>query len=131
MAERLLDEIGSILVDLSSSSNVALFATVDVNFVDEAVFEESDDNIRFRWVEGSRLSHTLLALWYAYGSERRWSEITYVIKDGTFDVTYSYGDDIDPNEDSFVRRRQIIERCFGQKPIVYPPMADEEWSYVL
>ena len=48
----------------------------------------------------------------------------YLIRGGRFTVTYTYPDEIDPEEDPFVRRDRVVARYFGDKPIVYPPGDD-------
>ena len=65
-------------------------------------------------------------LWDAEKPENRWAEIEYLIIGDTFEVAYTYTDEIDPNEDTFERRARIVKRHFGDKPIVYPTFPPED-----
>ena len=52
----------------------------------------------------------------------------YLLRYGKFTVTFTYPDEIDPDEDfavHFARRDRIVKRHFGDKPIVYPPMPND------
>ena len=68
----------------------------------------------------------MLSLWNAQTTEPRWAEIEYVIREGRFDASFTYPDEIDPEEDEFVRRDRVVARHFGEKPIQYPPPPEDE-----
>ena len=63
----------------------------------------------------------LLDLWEAQDSDKRWTEIEYVVRGDKFHASFTYPDEIDPEEDPFDRRDRIVAKHFGKKPIVYPP----------
>ena len=66
----------------------------------------------------------LMDLWDEADPDKRWAEMEYLVRDGRFTVTYTYPEDIDPEEDEFRRRDRIVARYFGDKPIVYPERRD-------
>lgn len=127
-SERLLTEIGELLMedDEYPSEPTLLYAELDFNFVGESIFKELGNQLVFRWPLNERLMYALLELWEAQGARDRWSELEFVLRDGRFEVTYFYPDEIDPEEDLIERRERALRRHFGDKPIVYPPFPFED-----
>ena len=126
--ESLLVEIGQLLAeDIEYPlDGTLLYAELDDNFVAPAVFKDRGNHILYRWPDLDRLGGALLDLWNAQEANDRWAEIEYVVRDGRFTATYTYPDDIDPDEDEFERRDRIVQRHFGDKPIVYPPFPPDD-----
>lgn len=133
-SERLLVEIGRLLAedDAYPLDGTLLYAKLDYNVVGPSIFKELGNQILYRRPDLDRLGDALLDLWDAQDTDDRWAEIEYVIRDGRFDVTYTYPDEIDPEEDSNERRERVVRRHFGDKPIVYPPppLEDDIPDYV-
>ena len=126
-SERLLDQIGRLLAeDLEYPLDpTLLYADVQMDAVGASIFKNLGNHILYRrdvW----RFCDPLLDLWEQADPKRRWQEIEYVIQGGKFEVTYTYPDQIDPDEEPFARRDRIIKRHFGDKPIVYPPWSDDD-----
>lgn len=127
-SERLLDEIGVLLMDDSEypSEPTLLYAELDHDVVGQSIFKELGNQLLFRWPYNQRLPDALLELWEAQEGQERWSELEYVLRDGRFDVAYFYPDEIDPEEDVTERRERALLRHFGEKPIAYPPLPMED-----
>lgn len=53
---------------------------------------------------------------------KRWSIMEYEIKDGKFDVSFKYPDEVHVETISMERREAALRARFGDKPVVYPPM---------
>lgn len=121
--ERLLNEIGlAILASTEYAQRpMLLYAELDFNMIGQSIFIDLGNNILYHW-GGQRLSYMLLDLWESSDPEKRWAEIEYVIRDGRFEVSFIYPEDIDAGIDSFDRRDRIVEKYFGEKPIHYPPL---------
>lgn len=126
--DRILRDIGRLLAeDLAYPiDGTLLYAEVGWNMVAPAIFKDRGNSIVFRWADLDRLGDALLDLWDAQEPEKRWAEIEYLIRDGRFEATYNYQDDIDPDENGFARRDRIVKRYFGDKPIVYPPFPEDD-----
>ncbi|WP_010184574.1 hypothetical protein [Sphingomonas sp. PAMC 26605] len=126
--DRLLGEIGQLLAEdtVYPLDGTLLYAEVDSNYVAPAIFKNRGNSIVYRRPDLDRLGDALLDLWDAEDPENRWEEIEYLITGDTFEVTYTYADDIDREEDPFERRDRIVKRYFGDKPIVYPPEAPDD-----
>lgn len=123
-SERLLVEIGQLLAEDTEYplNGTLLYARLAHWSVTLAIFKERGNLVLYRWPDLDSIGDPLLELWEAQDTDDRWAEIEYVIKDGTFEVTYTFPEEIDPDEDTFVRRDRIVHRHFGDKPIVYPPL---------
>ena len=126
-ATRILNETGNMLAQDSEYplDGTLLYAEVGDNWVSAAIFKLRKNDILCRW-PSSDLTDPLLDLWELEDPDKRWAEMEYVIRDGKFTVTYTYAEDIDPNEDDFHRRDRIVWRHFGQLPIVYPPWPEDD-----
>lgn len=134
--DRLLAEIGQILADDTAYplDGTLLYARVASNMVAPSIFKNRGNNIVYRDPDLDRLGAVLLDLWDAEEPNNRWAQIEYLVSGDTFEVSYTYADEIDPNEEPFERRDRIVARYFGDKPIVYPPFppeGDEVPSYEL
>lgn len=126
--DRLLNEIGQMLAQDREYplDGTLLYAELDRNMVGPSIFKELGKQILYRRPDLDRLGDALLDLWEAQDTDDRWAEIEYLVRDGKFDVTYTYPDEIDPEEDSMERRDRVVRRHFGNKPIVYPPWPPED-----
>lgn len=126
--ELLLNEIGQLLTENAPRPLDAtlLYAELDRNFVSIAIFMDRGSEVHYRDDAPERLTFALLELWEAEDPDNRWKEIEYVLRDGRFEVSFNYADEIEPDEDSFRRRDSIVADHFGDKPIVYPPPPSEE-----
>lgn len=129
-SERLLAEIGQLLAEDTEYplNNTLLFARVYHDAVGPSVFKELGNQILYRDLPLGLdpISSALLDLWDAQDSDDRWEHIEYVVRGGRFDVTYTYPDAIDPEEDWIEQRDRVVRRHFGDKPIVYPPWPPED-----
>lgn len=128
-AEKLLNEIGENLAENMEykSRETLLYAEVGDNWASPSIFINHGNHIRYQRVGSEDLKvlcDPLMWLWDKSEPGKQWVEIEYLIRDGHFTVTYTYPDEIDPEEDPLVRRDRIVARHFGDKPIVYPPWED-------
>ncbi|WP_188658318.1 hypothetical protein [Sphingomonas metalli] len=102
-----------------------LYARMEPGAIAECIYKDLGNHILFRWPKNSDLSFALLDYWEAQPGPERWAELEYVLRDGRFDVAYIYPDQIDPDEELFVRSQRALRRHFGDKPIGYPSLDDE------
>lgn len=124
--EELLNRIGQLLAEDVEYplDDTLLHAEVGRAYVSPSIFKDRGNHILYRDPDLDRLGDALLDLWEAQQGEERWAEIEYIVRDGRFDATFVYPEEIDPTEEPLDRRRRIVAQYFGEKPIVYPP--DEE-----
>jgi hypothetical protein len=126
--DRLLGEIGRVLAEDMAYplDGTLLYARVRSTMVAPSIFKNRGNNIVYRDPDLNHLCGVLLDLWDAEEPNNRWAEIEYLVQGNTFKVAYTYADEIDPDEDTFVRRDRIVKRHFGDKPIVYPSWSPED-----
>jgi hypothetical protein len=126
--EQLLNEIGQLLAEDTAYplDGTLLHAELDRNYVAPSIFKDLGDHILYRTPDLDTLGDALLDLWEAQGSKLRWREIEYVVRGDQFEAQFTYPDAIDPEDDPLERRRRIVKKHFGDKPIVYPPMPTDD-----
>lgn len=129
----LLNLIGQLLAEDVEFSNedTLLYARLARAHVAPSIFKNLENHILYRDPDLDRLGDALLALWYQQEGEERWAEIEYIVRDGRFDATFIYPDEIDPEEDTFDRRDRVVAKYFGNKPMVYPDPDEEEQMFEL
>ena len=127
--ERLLSEIGALLAedDEHPLDGTLLYAQLDRGSVGPSIYKNLADKILYRTPDLDKLGGALLDLWEAQDSELRWAEIEYLIEDGKFTAKFNYPDEM-TEEDlyDFDRRELIVQQYFGDKPIVYPPIDEDD-----
>ncbi|WP_298669213.1 hypothetical protein [uncultured Sphingomonas sp.] len=129
--QRLLVEIGQLLANDTEYplDGTLLYAELDHAMVAPSIFKNLGNHVLYRRPDLDTLGDALLDLWEAQDSKPRWVEIEYLIENGRFTATYTYPDEIDPNEnenDMFARTKRIVRKYFGDKPIVYPPLPPDD-----
>lgn len=129
---RLLNEIGRLLAEDKEDplDGTLLYAKVWPDAVSSAVFKDGGDHVAYQDGPGP-LMDMLLDLWEETDPPKRWAEMEYVVRGGTFDASFTYSQEINPEEDPFDRRDRIVKRYFGDKPIVYPPMPTDDELFQL
>jgi hypothetical protein len=128
----MLDSIGHLIVKEAdtTSDRILLYARVEEGMLAPSLFEEHANFIQYVRPSLSRDYDVFFDLWRQQ-SGVHWGEIEYLLHSGSFDVRFVYPDEIDSDEDTFVRRDRVVQRYFGDKPIVYPPWDDELPSFDL
>jgi len=121
----LFNEIGVELVDIVGGDLNGIFLYVEIGegWISPNVFK--DDGHQIRYLDDSEtLSDLIWEAWYAESEDgiKRWSIMEYEIKDGKFDVSFKYPDEVHVETISLERRQSALSARFGDKPVVYPPM---------
>lgn len=102
------------------SEDTLLYARLSRAHVSPSIFKDLGNHVLYRQPDLERLGGTLLDLWDEQQADDRWAEIEYIVRNGRFDATFVYPEEIDPEEDTFDRRDRIVAKYFGSKPIIYP-----------
>ncbi|TGX40160.1 hypothetical protein E5A74_15715 [Sphingomonas naasensis] len=124
----LLNLIGQLLAEDTEYplDDTLLHAEVERASVAPSIFKDRGNHILYRDPDLNRLGDALLDLWDAQQGPNRWAEIEYIVRNGRFDATFVYPEEIDPTEEPLDRRRRIVVKHFGDKPIIYPPDEDDD-----
>ncbi|MDP5277711.1 hypothetical protein Q9Q95_02140 [Sphingomonas sp. DG1-23] len=126
--EELLNLIGQLLAEDTEYplDNTLLHAEVGRAFVGPSIFKDRGNHILYRDPDLDRLGDALLDLWEAQQDEKRWAELEYIVRNGRFEATFIYPEEIDLDEEPLDRRTRIVAQYFGDKPIVYPPFEEDD-----
>ena len=131
--EELLGLIGQLLAEDTEYplDGTLLHAEVGRGYVGPSIFKDRGNYIQYRDPDLDRLGDALLDLWDVQPRGRRWAELEYLVRDGRFEVIFVYPEEIDKDERPLDRRRRIVEKYFGRKPIAYPDWNGGEDVFVL
>ena len=129
--ERLLNEIGQLLAEDTDYplDGTLLHAELDKNYVATSIFKDLGDHVLYREPDLDRLDDVLLDLWEAQVADKRWAEIEYVVRGDKFHASFTYPEEIDPEEEPLDRRDRIVAHHFGKKRIVYPPPPSDTMEF--
>ncbi|HUD90623.1 hypothetical protein [Sphingobium sp.] len=121
----LMNEIGVELLHVVGGDPDGIFLYVEIGegWISPNVFKDEGHQIR-NLDDSELLSDLLWEAWYAESEEgglKRWSIMEYEIKDGKFDVSFRYPDEVKVETISMERREAALRARFGEKPVVYPP----------
>ena len=127
----LLNRVGQLLAEDADypSEDTLLYAKLNNNYVAPSIFKDIGDHILYRYPDLETLGDALLDLWEAEDPNKRWTEMEYVVRGGKFRATYTYADEVNPDEDPFDRRDRIVAKHFGKKRIIYPQPPDDAVKY--
>lgn len=122
----LFNDIGVELVDIVGGDTNSIFLYVEIGegWISPNVFKDEGHKIRYL-DDNEALADLLWEAWYAESEEggiKRWSIMEYEIKDGKFDVSFKYPDEVNVETISMERRQAALRARFGDKPVIYPPM---------
>ncbi len=121
--ESLLNEIGCVLAEDNDYplDGTFLYAEVASQMVEMSIFKDLGDHLLFR-LPINELSDALLELWEAAPPEKRWSAIQYKIEGGRFDASFTYPEEMNPEESAGDRRRHILQQRYANKQVLYPAL---------
>lgn len=77
---------------------------------------------------GHEIHETVLELWEESEPDKKWSMLLYDIKDGTFDATFLYTNDLEQEFYSLDYLEEALKIRYGDKPVIYPEMAEGNWQ---
>ncbi len=94
----MLVEIGQLLAEDREYplDGTLLFARLGRNMVASSIYKDRGKDILYRQWSQSDLDCALLDLWEAQDTKDRWAEMAYLVRGNSFEVTYTYPDEIDP-----------------------------------
>jgi hypothetical protein len=120
---RLLHRVGQTVLALNPAPEapILLYAELDTNMVSKVLLVDRGADVLAIFPNDDDFTYLLLDLWGEQPAGKRWSEIEYLIRDGRFTTTFTYPEELDPEDDKLDRRERIIEKHFGRKPLVYAP----------
>lgn len=101
-----------------------LYAEVDEGAYEVAIFHDEGEQVVY-YDPDSDLFDEVINLWETALDHEKWTVLEYDVRDGRFNSSYTYADQLDPDEDSDERRDRLVRARFGDKPVIYPPLGPD------
>lgn len=119
----ILEDIGrQIFEDIGEDpEGVFLYAEVGDGWVERSIFKDKNSYVQY-YPSSVDLCELIIEAWKAEPSDKRWAVMMYEIKDGRFDATFRYPEELDPEPVGIQRREDALRARYGDKPIRYPPI---------
>lgn len=127
----LLDEVGSVLADITDGDPEGVFLYVEVGegWISPNLFKDEGELVRWLDANDDDLIGLLFEAWRLEPEDRRWSVMEYDIKGGKFAVTFKYPEEVDVESMDHDRREDALVARYGDKPVVYPPPPDSAFEF--
>jgi hypothetical protein len=121
----LLEDIGrQIFEDIGEDPDgVFLYAEAGDGWVERSVFKDKGSYVQY-YPSSVELCEAIIEAWEAEPPDKRWAVMMYEIKDGRFDATFRFPEEIDPKFVGIQRREDALRERYGDKPVKYPPIPD-------
>lgn len=104
-----------------------LYAEAGEGYSGGGIFMDEGKVVRY-YRPTSELCDLVLQAWEAEEPEQRWELMEYEIKGASFDAKLIYPDEIDHELSISELRDFFLQRRFGDKPVIYPPIPDDMMS---
>lgn len=123
---KILATIGQHLAEITETEpeGTYLYAEAEGDWQEASIFKEDGENVAY-WRPDGELFDAIDRLWQAADGDKKWLVMEYFVAEGRFDADFLYPDQLDPEETSYDRRERALEKRFGDKPVIYPPMEDD------
>jgi len=117
----MLNAIGQHLADIIERhpDGTYLYAEVDEGAYEAGVFHDEGEQVVY-YDPSDELFDELIGLWELAEAGKKWAVLQYEVKEGKFNASFSYPDQLDPEEFSFERRERALAERYGDKPVIYP-----------
>ncbi len=124
----LMNDIGLELAEIvgGDPDGVYLYAEIGDRWDSPNVFKDEGNIVRY-YRPSRLLSKLLWDAWHAEPSNEkkmRWSVMEYEVKNGKFEVSFRYPDEVDVEDFDEDRREAALNARYGDKPVIYPPISD-------
>jgi hypothetical protein len=119
----ILSKIGGELAQIvgGDPDGTFLYAEGGEGWMASGVFKDEGSSVRY-FRPSRELGDLLLEVWNAEEPNKRWAVMEYEVQGTKFHVKFQFPEEIDPEESELERRPRALERHFGDKPVIYPPL---------
>ena len=119
----LLSDVGGVLAGIADGDPEGVFLYVEVGkgWISPNVFKEEETSVRWLDPSNEELIDLLFEAWHLEPEGKRWSVMEYDVKDGKFDVSFKFPEEVDVESMDHDRREDALVARYGDKPVIYPP----------
>ena len=115
-------EIGGEIADIVGDPDGAyLYSEGGDGWCSYAIFKEEGEKVRY-YRGTPELGDLIWDAWLTEDPDKRWSVMEYVVTGSKFQVQFQFPDQVDPKESEDERRPRALQKRFGDKPVIYPPI---------
>ncbi|WP_293883772.1 hypothetical protein [Sphingomonas sp.] len=82
------------------------------------IFRELGNRILYR-DPSKELLDRIMDAWDATEADKKWEVMQYTVINGTFQATFEFPDELDPDEGGHWRRARVLRERYGDKPVDY------------
>lgn len=100
-----------------------LYAEAGEGYSGGGIFMDEGKVVRY-YDPSSELCDLILEAWESEGPSQKWELMEYEIKGTSFDAKLVYPDQIDHDLSISELRETFLQRRFGDKPVIYPPVPE-------
>ncbi|MBT2187906.1 hypothetical protein [Sphingobium nicotianae] len=121
----LYGEIGAAGAAIVGGDPDGLFIYIEIQdySVYGAVFKDEGAQVRYFDMDDA-LYELVLDAWEVEPEGKRWLVMEHDVRGRKFEVTLLYPEQVDPKSDSMDRRQAALDKRYGDKPVIYPPIPD-------
>lgn len=101
-----------------------LYAEAGEGYSGGGIFVDEGQAVRY-YDPTSELCDLILQAWEAEGPDEKWELMEYEIKGTSFDAKLVYPNEIDHDLSISELRDVFLQRRFGDKPVIYPPVPND------
>lgn len=134
MTDDVYDKIGPLLAEIGregarivggKTDGLYIYIEVEDSSVYGAVFTDEGAAVRY-YDPSSELCDIVREAWETTDRKkaRRWIVMEYEVKGTKFDAQFRYKEELNPDDYSSDRRQVALEKRYGDKPIIYPPIPE-------
>lgn len=129
-----LDKLGPLMNDIGveaaaivggDPNGLYIYAEPDDGVVYAAVFKDDGASVRY-FDPTHELANLIGEAWELESADRdkRWAVLEYEVRDMQFHVALTYPEELEPNRDATERRQTALDKRYGDKSVIYPPMPE-------
>lgn len=101
-----------------------LYAEAGEGYSGGGIFVDEGQAVRY-YDPTSELCDLILQAWEAEGPDEKWELMEYEIAGNSFDAKLIYPNEIDHDLSISELRDVFLQRRFGDKPVIYPPVPND------
>ena len=124
------EKVGDILADLGQHlfeildrdpAGSFLYAEFEEGAYEVAIFHDEGKKIVYYDADDELLDE-IINLWETALDHEKWSVLEYDVRGDRFESSFTYIDQLDPEEDSIERRDRLVHSRYGDRKIIYPDL---------
>lgn len=95
------------------------YAEGDDESYSASIFSPEGDVIVFYKPTDVIFDH-VIELWHTAEEEKKWAVLEYDVAEGKFEASFTFPEQLDPEDIEDDRRERALRKRFGDTPVIYP-----------